>query len=455
MPASEWWYVVALVLQLSLIGVALADDASAQRPIGPMVGRVTPYSAQIWARLPSAEPDGSCKCRLLVENRDDRTLSRWNADSKPDSDWCVQWSVGGLRPATTYHYRIRRDGDLVFGGDALTFTTPDVDATENVTVKLAFGSCAELDAGSSAVFRQMANTKSDAVVLLGDTPYIDSLYMNVMRRKHRRFLDIDGLRELIRSRPVYAIWDDHDYGGSDLDGTFDGKEASRKVFTEYRAHPPYGQDGAGIYSSFRHGPVEVFLLDTRFFANIEKIPADRLPNRRAGGSGSNDGDPPRSLLGNQQWQWLTAKLIDSTAPVKLLACGTAWHDVAPDKSDGWGAYSEERDALFEFVGEQQIHGVVLVSGDLHQSRVIEHQTIPVVGYTIVEFVSSPIHDHTEPDANTPHPGLIKHIDEGNVFLQVEIDTGTDAGLVTGRFINKDGDVLHEEIVPIALLQMGD
>ncbi|MCB1094611.1 MAG: alkaline phosphatase D family protein [Verrucomicrobiae bacterium] len=423
------WLVCVIFCAAGRSAAEVEDD----RPAGPMIGRLTPYSAVIWARLPSGGTESNC--RLLVEDKKDRTLSRWNTVSLAERDWCVTWEVRGLRPGTEYAYRIRQGGDLVYGGEALRFKTPVADGVDTV-VKIGFGSCSEMDAGSSAVFDQVLKSECDAMVLLGDTPYIDSTELAVQRRKHREFLRMRGLRELARCHPVYATWDDHDYGSSNADGRLHGKESSRKAFTEYRAHPPYGDNVSGVYSSFRHGPVEVFLLDTRYFANFEA-------------------DPQHSLLGTAQWRWLTQSLLASTASVKVLASGTVWHDVPEEKPDCWARHGSERDALFRFIGENSIAGVVLVSGDLHQSRVVEHQTIPAVGYSIVEFVSSPIHTHTEQKANTPHPGLRKHLNVGNVYLQLEIDTQTDSGTVVGRFIDNIGKILHEETVPIPLLQRGD
>ena len=416
-------------------GLAIADEMD-MRPVGPMIGRLTPYTAQVWARLPPE--DGNGRSRLLVEDTADGTLSRWNAVASKPNDWCVTWKVTGLKPATEYSYRVRQGGNLVFGGKALKFRTPDADG-EDAVVRLGFGSCAEDDAASSRVFDQVIATECDAMVLLGDTPYIDSTELAVQRRKHRAFLWLDGLRKLARNRPVYATWDDHDFGGSNSDGSLNGKELARQAFSEYRAHPPFGLEDEGIFSRFRHGPVEVFLLDARYFAGAGDGPVEGAP----------------TLLGKQQWKWLTEGLRASTAPVKVLASGAVWHDLPPEKPDCWARYAAERDALFRFIGEQSVSGVVLVSGDLHQSRIVEHKTIAPAGYSIVEFVASPIHAHTEPDANTPHPGLLKHLDAPNVFLQLEIDTLTDSGTVTGRYVNKDGEVLHEEILALALLQKGD
>jgi len=104
--------------------------------------------------------------------------------------------------------------------------------------------------------------------------------------------------------PLWGTWDDHDFGGNDTDGNVKDKETIRKVFREYRAHHQFGENDQGIYTRFRRGPVEVFLLDARYFAQTEPSPVD--PNKT-------------TCLGRQQWNWLLKGLQQSDAPFKLIA----------------------------------------------------------------------------------------------------------------------------------------
>jgi alkaline phosphatase D len=425
------------VLVLLLSNFRAISGGGNDAPAGPMIGHVTSRTALIWARLPAPESIGSC--RLIVSSADGAEVSKWNSQAKSVHDWCVRWKVSGLRPGNDYHYRIKQDGNLLFGGKQLKFSTPH-DPAEPTIVKLAFGSCANEDEGTRDVFKQVLKTESDVMVLLGDTPYIDKTDLATQRTRHREFLDADGLRELARQIPVYGTWDDHDFGASNADGKLEGKEWSRQAFTEYRGNPSSGDGETGIYTNFRRGPVEVFILDTRYFANTE---ISRLV------------DGAQSMLGAHQWKWLSESLLSSTAPVKILACGAVWYDLPEGKPDCWARYAAERDAIFRWIGENGIMGVVLVSGDVHQSRVVEHPTGVSAGYPITEFVSSPMHHQLSPDANTPHPGLIKHLDVPNIFLQLEVDTISDAGTIIGRFIDKSGKVWHEEILAVTLLQKGD
>ena len=70
--------------------------------------------------------------------------------------------------------------------------------------------------------------------------------------------------------------------------------------------------------------MEVFLLDTRWFARTE-------------GEGLS-----WTLLGKQQWAWLERSLKASDAPFKVLACGMVFNgSVRHGKHDCWGVYASE------------------------------------------------------------------------------------------------------------------
>ncbi|MDP7206778.1 MAG: alkaline phosphatase D family protein, partial [Pirellulaceae bacterium] len=246
---------------------------------------------------------------------------------------------------------------------------------------------------------------------------------------YQEFAAVADFRRLVRTRSLYSTWDDHDFGRNDTDGNLPGKENSRQAFAEYRSNPSCGDGSAGIYSSFRRGPVEVFLLDTRYFAATENSPFD--PQRP-------------SLLGAVQWEWLMRELKLSTAPFKILACGMIWNEaVRPGKLDHWGTYPHEREALFDFIGRENIPGVLLVGGDIHRTRLLEHHSENHAGYRIPELITSPVHAGVIDTANTPHPGLVHDAGQPNTFLVVDVEgQGVDARLVA-RFQDKQGRPVHQ------------
>ncbi len=367
--------------------------------LGPFIGATDSESVNIWAR---AEMPGNYG--LSVTRADGSGLAM-EATAKTSDGLTLQWALDGLAPATEYDYALASlNGEAMAQGNNQRFKTspkPSADAS----VRLMFGSCAREDDATAATWRTVAAAKPDAVVLLGDSPYIDQTDLEFQRSRYAAFAEFDPMASLLRHTPWYGTWDDHDFGSNDTDGRLKGTEASRQAFIEYHALTSYGDGERGIYTSFRNGPVEVFLIDTRSFAATEPSPF------RAHSA---------SLLGAAQWTWLQDSLKASTAPVKILACGMIWNgSVRPGKLDHWGSYPHERDALFRLLGEASIEGVLLIGGDIHRSRVIQHDTTESAGYPIHELIVSPMHTGIIETANQPHPGLIKDMGTPQTFLLLD------------------------------------
>ncbi|MGB0578584.1 MAG: alkaline phosphatase D family protein [Limisphaerales bacterium] len=388
---------------------------------GPALGHLTSTSAMIWARC--SHPG---TYRLIARNETGLKAVA-EVESSDEQDGCVVWKLNSLRPRTRYDYTIEHAGNQLVRGEDYSFTTLPAKGLD--TVRIGFASCANEDEGSAKVWRQMHATDPHAVVLLGDTPYIDSTTLSFQRRRYAEFAGADGFKELVRNRPLYATWDDHDVGHNDTDGNLKHKENARRAFTEYRAQPSYGDGEAGIYTKFRRGGVEVFLLDARYFAGTEPSPFDK---------------DKLTLLGSKQWEWLLRELKASTAQFKILASGMVWNGaVRPGKKDHWGTYPHERGALFEFIGKEKISGVILVGGDIHRTRILRHQTTDQAGYDIPELITSPVHASVIANMNVPHPALVHDSGKPNTFLLMTADTKNKTTTLHAKFVNKDGKTFYE------------
>jgi len=408
---------------LCLLLLASAAGAAPPAVLGPVVGHVDHESARIWVR-----PNEAGNVTLHVLAPDGTAMFENRAPARPDDDLCVVWHVPQLAAATDYRYAIRVGTEQKPVAEASFRTAADPGAASKAV--LAFGSCASEK--FPGVWERMAAEGVEALFLCGDTPYIDSSDLAKNRERHRAFIGQKGLAEFARSRPVLGTWDDHDFGGNDSDGTKVDRQTIRKVFTEYRALASFGEDGAGIYTSLRRGPVEVFLIDARYFSQTEPSFADpRKP----------------TLLGKRQWAWLKRSLAASTAPFKVLATGMVWHDKPNKEKDDWQTYAHEREALFGFIGAEKITGVVLLGGDVHVSLRLEHPTRETAGYPLPEYVVSPLHDSLIPKlVPTGNPRLKWSAVEPNVFLRMEADSTGKLPTLTSTWIRMDGTRLHEHVI---------
>jgi len=407
---------------------AAASRQSGALTHGPFRGDLSPNGVRIWARCSEEGP------HVLVARGAGRT-TEVSADARPQADRGVVWRLSGLDPGARYRYEILRGGRTVFAEPSASFVTP-APPDAPALVRMAIGSCAREEEGDRAVWRRMAAEDPHAVVLLGDTPYIDSTDLGVQRARYGEFAAVPELAALLRTRPLYATWDDHDFGANDTDGRLEGKEDARRAFVEYHANPSYGDGSEGVYTSFRLGGAEVFLLDTRYFAGIERSPIAEGP----------------SLLGRRQWAWLRDGLRASDAPFKLLASGVVWNGaVRPGKPDHWDSYAAERDAIFRFIGAERISGIVLLAGDVHRTRVLRYDTMSTAGYALTELITSPIHDGVIEDANAPHPALVHDSGAPHSFLVVDVDTTASPATLHARFQDAGGRELYALTLDAATL----
>ena len=401
---------------------------------GPFVGHVTGGSATLWARL--ASPG---RAVVIATPIGDGPVVSLAMTVTAETDHCGHWVLGGLQPGVRYTYQIEVGGKACLSGRAFHFRTES--EVQRQEIRLAFASCAREDAGSARVWRHVLHRDPQAVVLLGDTPYIDSTQLAEQRTRYREFAAVPSFRQLVSSRRLYSTRDDHDFGRNDTDGNLPGKSQSRRAFQEYRANGSFGNGEHGIYSRFRVGDVEVFLLDTRYFAGTEPSPFD--PDKR-------------SLLGADQWKWLGRGLQESTARFKILACGMIWNGaVRPGKQDHWGSYPHERDVLFRFLGREKISGVVLIGGDVHRSRVVRHDTRATAGYPVTELITSPVHAGVIGNANAPHPGLVADFGQPHTFLLIRGSAGVAYRALEVEFVGRDGKTYHQfELTESALRRGG-
>lgn len=393
--------------------------------IGPMLGHIDDESAVLWIRGNQA---GIYHLRVWEKEGGRESERRLSQSVTAANDYCLHWRLLELAADRTYCYQFEYADKPLFGEQLFEFkTSPRPDTPAKWT--LAFGSCVDQDGHFEDVWKKIADSGADGMVLLGDTPYIDTTVEEQQRIKHRTFLLQEGPAFLAQRIPFWGTWDDHDLGANNSNGNIHNRERTRQVFLDYRALAGYGESGEGIYTAFRNGPLEVFLLDTRYFART--APSFCAP------------DQP-TMLGLRQWEWLKAGLRSSTAPVKVLACGMTWDSKSGGKeADDWETFAYEREAIIDFIGANNIPGVVLVGGDIHCTQVMKYPTESRIGYPLYHIVTSPMHDRLikeqekEPDGKILFARALPH-----TFLKLTADTLNKPLELNAEIINMEGECLY-------------
>ena len=80
----------------------------------------------------------------------------------------------------------------------------------------------------------------------------------------------------------------------------------------------------------------------------------------------------KSILGDEQFNWLTTTLQNSTARWRIIANQVMmmpWNGVP--SNDAWDGYETERNRLLKFIDNNDINNVVVLTGDIHSTFVGE------------------------------------------------------------------------------------
>ncbi len=422
------WPIFRLAFMVSA-GCALSSLVSAQTA-GPLVGEVRQTEAYLLYRT-----DGTVRnLRLSVLDAGGGVVTVSESASAAANDYVAKFHVTGLAADTPYRYKLE---DITGGspvavagpGEAFRFRTK-LPLGKRGVVTAAFASCA--NDTSIPVWERMDLLAVDQVFMMGDTPYIDTTDLAVVRQKHRAFLNTPTLATMAKHTSCVGTWDDHDFGLNNGNGltVMAGKGNTRQAFVEYRAHAQFGNGTEGVYHKTDLGVMEVFLLDPRWWSETGPSPVD--PSKK-------------TCFGADQLEWLRTSLKASRAPFKVLAIGEIWQDKKNSETDDLYTYWYERDALLDFIRTERIPGVVLIGGDIHVSRYLKHPQR--VGYDLHDFITSPAHTSTIPSLNVPHPSLEWSSEQPQQFLTLKADTRGNPAVLTARYILKDGTVQKEVVIP--------
>lgn len=397
---------------------------------GPMVGTVK--TTEAWFLYRPGEVEKSL--RLSVLNAASQVVASNDSTSAAANDYVAKFHINGLAASTAYTYKIEDVSgpsplQIVGPADGLRFKTRTPTGTKGVFTT-AFVSCA--NATTEPVWERIGALGVDQVILGGDTPYIDVSDLPTIRLKQRTFLETPFMSSLIRGTSTVGTWDDHDFGANNSNGASIAsfKGLTRQAFVEYRAHDQFGNGTEAVYHKVDLGPMEIFLLDPRWYSQTGPSPVD--PTKP-------------TCFGAEQLAWIKSALLASRAPFKVLLIGEVWVDKKNGENDDQFTYWFERDSLYDFIREHSISGIVEIGGDIHVSRHLIHRQR--IGYDLQDFVTSPGHTSVIPSLDVTHPDLEWSSQQPRQFITATTDTRVNPPVMTVRFYLADGTMQREVVIP--------
>jgi hypothetical protein len=264
----------------------------------------------------------------------------------------VKMTVQGLEPDTDYFYGVEVGG--VLRGEEASRGRFRTFPLGRASFRIAFGSCGDFRAPDQRAYESIMQERPLLFINMGDLHYSDtnSTVPDEYRYNYDNVLGHRVQGALYRSMPVAYMWDDHDYCGNNADASAIGREAARQVYRERVPHYPIGAAGGTIAQAFTIGRVRFIMTDLRS--------ASTSPNLKEA--------PSKTKLGAAQKSWFKQELInarDGGFPLIVWVCPDPWIAKAELGDDTWGGHATERTEIANFLRDNRISNLVLLSGDMH------------------------------------------------------------------------------------------
>jgi len=241
--------------------------------------------------------------------------------------------------------------------------------------------------------------------------YADTDDMSKLKKNYDKQLENENYQKLQASIKILGTWDDHDYGLNDGGQEFHAKRESQQLFLDFISvsKNDIRRDREGIYHSevlkTENGTVRVIVLDTRYFRTELTL----LNVKKRHYTASNYGEG--TILGDEQWQWLTKELINSEADFNVIVSSIQFLS-SEHHFETWGNFPHEVDKLKSIIAGTEAKGVIILSGDRHISE-FSKTNVEDLEYPLIDFTSSGLtHAYTSFD-NEPNQFRV-----GNVISEV-------------------------------------
>lgn len=352
---------------------------------GPILGAVSDEGIKVWAR---SDVPADYELRYSLSSGGSE-FSGGAITLGPESDFTGVVGLAGLRASTEYDYRVLLDGGEQFAG---TFTTLPPTGVPG-TLSFAYGADLRPSFQPFDAFDQVILRQPDFMILGGDQIYADLDGSVSTKRgyesKYKENWSDSKFRAAQQQIPMFTMWDDHEIINNWDQGTARGRYVTAKAaFNEYQGSTnpdPIVPDE--LYYNYSAGEVDFFVLDTR---------SHRDRNSARDGAS-------KTMLGATQKAELLNWLDTASGKFKFIVSSVPFNEWSTTGTDSWHqGFRNERDLIFDHIRDNEIGGVVLLSGDQHWSGVFRLNSDDDP-YPLLEFQPTPaaIGNRGEPSSNDP------------------------------------------------------
>jgi alkaline phosphatase D len=349
----------------------------------------------------------------LAEDSQMRKVIRTGTNiAAPELGYSIHAEPRGLKPHRDYWYRFRV-GDHV-SQIGRTRTLPAAQSSPSA-LTIAVACCQNYQTGYYTAYEDLATSNPDIVLFLGEYIYeypprgtrdvrpllgtepADLASYRQWYTQHRMDPDLQAAHA---AAPFVTIWDDHevknDYAGlipqpSNSLAIVKGFAARRAAaYQAYYEHLPMRRPSSTndfstlrIYQRLVFGDLATMnMLDTRQYRSDQPCdPGTAMGNLEIDSACKERNDPARTILGEEQRNWLLSGLSESHSRWNLIAQQLLFADLLMTdedipgrlvwEADGWDGYGADRARIMNQIQPSKLSNPVVLSGDIHAHGVFD------------------------------------------------------------------------------------
>ena len=369
--------------------------------------------------------------RIATDTSMVNVINSGNGFAHVENDWTFKVDASGLSPDTWYYYDFE-----AFNYHSIRGRTKTAPLGDNDSARFAVVSCSNYEHGYFNAYRYLRDRNDfDAVIHLGDyiyeyaaggysagivdrdnEPTNEIITLEDYRVRYSHYRLDDDLRDLHQQYPFINVWDDHESANdSYVDGAQNHSPSTEGPWIERKSNAtqayhewlPIRSPVPGdlqIYREINYGDLmSLYMLDTRLEGRSEQ-----------GGTSS---DPNRTILGQNQFTWLTNELKTSNTKWNILGQQVM---IAPLEvfgatlnDDQWDGYDYERTRLYDSITLNGIDNIIVLTGDIHTSWVND---IPLSNYDASNCTGSVGVEYVVTSVTSPGLGFLGTVAGGTISL---------------------------------------
>lgn len=411
---------------------------------GPMLGFCEFREAVIWLQT---KKEADVYIEYFDKNMPENSFFSDHFITRKQDAYTAHIVLNQVLPGKNYQYQVIVDGKKLTFPYPTTFKTQEdwKFRTTPQDFTVAFGSCNYINepstdrpgnpyGGDYRIFASIVQKKPDLMLWGGDNTYLRPSDWGTKTGYAHRYThtrSCEEIQPLLAACPNLAIWDDHDFGPNDSNGSYILRETAHEVFRSFWANPPFINfpEGQSTTTHFEMNGVDFFLLDNRSF---------RTPYYEM--------KIARQMLGMNQIEWLVQNLKFSQSTYKMVMCGSQMLSDA-EIFENFVQFPTERNYLLRRLEEENIQGVIFLTGDRHHSEISKYTNKN--GNVFFDITSSPLTSSAGERSRENEPNRLRvpgtfHQQRNFVLLSF---TGTNKDRkLTATYYDSDGKSIGEYVI---------